>query len=305
MHKKTLLALLLSLLSTGCYSAASTIANAPTHTENLSQEKDVAYGAQPQQKLDIYQSLVDKKTAVAPVRTCAKSRQPASENGWFSRNGAQCTSSYMSTVSQKNAICSKGSRDCGQVLRPVIVFFYGGSWSTGDKNMYRFVAADLAKAGYLVVIPNYIKYPDAKFPAFMDDIALATAWTYKNIAAHGGDPERLYLMGHSAGAHVAALLISDTSYLKKYDATPQIIKAFVGLSGPYAFTPDTSKLKAIFAPPSNYPAMQVPTFITGNEPPMLLLYGGDDSAVALFNLTKLADAITAKGGIVETKVWWC
>jgi acetyl esterase/lipase len=169
--------------------------------------------------------------------------------------------------------------------------------------MYRFVAADLAKAGYLVVIPNYIKYPDAKFPAFMDDIALATAWTYKNIAAHGGDPERLYLMGHSAGAHVAALIISDTSYLKKHNTTPQIIKAFAGLSGPYAFTPDTSHLKAIFAPPSNYPAMQVPTFITGNEPPMLLLYGGDDSAVALFNLTKLADAINAKGGIVETKVY--
>jgi acetyl esterase/lipase len=256
MHKKTLIALLLPLLLSGCYSAASTIANAPTHTENLSQEKEVAYGAQPQQKLDIYQSLVDKKTA-APT----------------------------------------------PVKRPVVVFFHGGSWSTGDKNMYRFVAADLAKAGYLVVIPNYIKYPDAKFPAFMDDIALATAWKYKNIAAHGGDPERLYLMGHSAGAHVAALLISDTSYLKKHDTTPQIIKAFVGLSGPYAFTPDTSHLKAIFAPPSNYPAMQVPTFITGKEPPMLLLYGGDDSAVALFNLTKLADAINAKGGIVETKVY--
>jgi acetyl esterase/lipase len=238
------------LLLSGCIGLGTAIANAPTHLGGLHRQADIAYGREPQQKLDIYTS------------------------------GSQI----------------------GET-RPVIIFLYGGRWSSGNKEEYRFVAARLAKADYLVVIPDYIKYPQAKFPAFMDDGARSIAWVHQHIADYGGNPARLYLMGHSSGAHMGALLISDAHYLQKYGTSPKIISAFAGLAGPYDFTPESPDLKDMFGPPERYPQMQVPTFITGQEPPMLLLRGSEDDTVASYNTTRLADAIRAHNGIATTKTY--
>lgn len=183
---------------------------------------------------------------------------------------------------------------------PVVVFFYGGKWQEGSKEQFRFVANRFAKMGYLVVIPDYVKYPQKKFPAFVEDGAHAVAWTKHHIAEYGGDATRLFVMGHSAGAHIGALIASDARYLKAYGITPKDITAFAGLAGPYAFTPEEEDLKDMFGPPENYPNMQVPTFIKGDEPPMLLLWGEEDSVVGRMNIDRLLPAIKRQGGVVET-----
>lgn len=184
---------------------------------------------------------------------------------------------------------------------PVIIFFYGGGWSAGSKSMYPFIAEILTRAGYVVVIPDYVKYPQARFPEFMHDAAETVAWVQQHINQYGGDPNRIGLFGHSAGAHIATLLVSDARYLEKAEADSTAIYAVAGLAGPYAFTPEARKYKEIFGPPENYPNMQVPTFIQGDEPPMLLLHGTDDALVYMSNLEKLESAIEKAQGIVEVK----
>src|SRR4029077_9489300 len=96
--------------------------------------------------------------------------------------------------------------------RPVVVFWHGGRWREGDKSDYRFVGAALAECGYVAVVANYRHYPQVKMPGFMDDAARAALWAQANGREFGAAPGRLFLMGHSAGAHLAALLALDPRY---------------------------------------------------------------------------------------------
>ncbi|MEC8484521.1 MAG: alpha/beta hydrolase, partial [Pseudomonadota bacterium] len=167
---------------------------------------------------------------------------------------------------------------------PVLVFFYGGRWTDGSKEMYPFVAKTFLDLGYVVVIPDYRKYPDVKFPAFVEDGAQAVAWTLDNVAEYHGDSSRLFIMGHSAGAHIGALISADERYLAQLNHSTQNIKALAGLSGPYDFVPEEEDLKDMFGPPDQYPQMTVTNFIEGNEPPMLLLWGKEDELVGQRNI---------------------
>ena len=90
--------------------------------------------------------------------------------------------------------------------RPVVVFFYGGSWQNGKREDYRFAGAALAAEGFVAMVPDYRKYPEVRFPGFVEDGASAVAWARREAARFGGDPSKLWVMGHSAGAHIAALL---------------------------------------------------------------------------------------------------
>jgi len=184
-----------------------------------------------------------------------------------------------------------------------IVFFYGGSWKSGAKEDYKFLAGEMIQNGYLVVIADYRKYPDVKFPDFVKDSANAVAWVAKNAQKYGGQNDEIIVMGHSAGAHTATLLAADRTYLKNAGVDPKIIKATIGLSGPYSFTPKAEDLKEIFGPPEKYPLMRVPNYIDGNEPPMLLLHGKKDKIVGAFNLERLKKAIIDKEGQVQTKYY--
>jgi hypothetical protein len=154
---------------------------------------------------------------------------------------------------------------------PVIVFFHGGKWMNGKKQDYRFVADAFTKKGYIVIIPDYVKYPITKFPTWQEDGAKAVVWAYNNVKNYNGDKNNLFVMGHSAGAHMGALLIANNEYLLKEKASRSYIKAFVGIAGPYNFIPDDKDLEDMFAPKENYPNMQVSTYIDGKQPPMLLL----------------------------------
>ncbi len=185
---------------------------------------------------------------------------------------------------------------------PVIVFFHGGRWTFGDKSQYKFVGDRLSQLGYVVVLPNTRLYPDVKFPVFVEDAAKAVYWVHQNIGRYQGN-NKLFLSGHSSGAHIAALLISDPSYLQAYDLNPNIVTAFAGMAGPYDFEPKSKDLKDIFGPPENFPKMAVGNFIDGNEPPMLLLYSNEDETVHIRNLEKLESAIKSKGGEVSSIIY--
>ena len=186
----------------------------------------------------------------------------------------------------------------------VLVFFYGGRWTYGAKEDYRFVAATFVKEGFIVVIPDYRKYPQVRFPAFVEDGAKAVGWVIDHIAELHGNPARIHVVGHSAGAHIGALLAADPHYLADVGKDRSLtVHDFAGLAGPYAFTPDEPDLEDIFGPPQNYPNMQVTTFIDGTQPPMLLLYGNKDTAVKLANLERLEQRIKQRGGCVRSRIY--
>lgn len=186
---------------------------------------------------------------------------------------------------------------------PVVVFFYGGSWSSGKKEQYQFVADTLTRKGFVVVIPDYVKYPQAKYPAFVEDAALASRWLKDNVAQYGGNAQRMHLLGHSAGAHTAAMLLSDARFLQAQQLKPAMYNSFVGLAGPYDFVPKAEKYKKIFGPPENFPNMVATNFIDGTEPPMLLLHGLDDNIVLTTNLERFSKRINDSGGIAQTKLY--
>jgi len=174
---------------------------------------------------------------------------------------------------------------------PVIVFWYGGGWTGGDKDEYRFVGAALAGLGYLAVLPDYRVYPQVKFPVFLDDAAAAVAWVQAHAADYGGDPHRIVLMGHSAGAHMAAMLAINHQYLQRAGVDPRDIAALIGLSGPYELAPNTAVLNTIFAAPYSPRDWQVLPYVSAAAPPTLLIHGGGDQLVWVSNSEHLAGAL--------------
>jgi acetyl esterase/lipase len=187
--------------------------------------------------------------------------------------------------------------------KPVIVFWYGGSWDNGARQEYRFVGVALARLGYLTVLPDYRVYPQVRFPQFLDDGARAVAWVQQHAAEYGADPRRIILMGHSAGAHMAAMLALDRHYLVAAGADPERIVGLIGLAGPYGLTPNTPTLHAIFAAPYTPHDWQVLPYVTAQAPPTLLFHGRADKLVTASNTEALANALRAQGVQVETKIY--
>ncbi len=187
---------------------------------------------------------------------------------------------------------------------PVIIFFYGGSWQSGDRSDYRFAAASLARLGFMVVVPDYRLYAEVKFPAFLHDCATATAWVFKNISSHGGDDEMVFLMGHSAGAYNAAMLALNAAYLRAVEADPARISGWIGLAGPYDFLPFHNKqIASVFAEPEDEKLTQPVHYVRAGAPPALLLHGGKDKTVLPRNTAVLATRLRETGNAVETRIY--
>lgn len=187
---------------------------------------------------------------------------------------------------------------------PVVVFFYGGRWSRGERADYRFAAQALTELGVIAVVPDYRVYPEVTFPAFVHDGAAAVAWVHRGIRAYGGDPDRVFVMGHSSGAHIAAMLATDERFLAGHGLEPGWLSGFIGLAGPYDFLPlQSDTLRRIFAPPERFPASQPVRFVNGDEPPMLLIHGLDDGTVIPRNSRRLAAAVREAGGEVTTRFY--
>ncbi len=177
------------------------------------------------------------------------------------------------------------------VNRPVVIFWYGGSWIQGNKEEYRFVGTELAKLGFVAVLPDYRLYPQVTFPAFDEDGARAVAWVEAHVREFGGDPQRIVLMGHSAGGHTAAFLAYDHVFLERFGANPRGIVGLIGLSGTYVFVPDSDELRAAFPPPFTMSDWQPIRFVDSRAPPTLLLHGLADKEVLPQESVELHDAL--------------
>jgi acetyl esterase/lipase len=187
---------------------------------------------------------------------------------------------------------------------PVVVFFYGARWTSGDKEQYRFVAQGLTSRGIIAVIPNVRQYPQVRFPEFVEDAARAVRWTRDHIADYGGSPTRLYVMGHSSGAHIAAMLALDEEFLKGVGGSRAWLRGMIGLAGPYDFLPLTAPdLRDIFGPPDRFAFSQPVFYVDGQNPPLLLLHGENDDIVEVRNTNNLAAAVARAGGPVETVIY--
>ena len=202
--RRTVLAGLTALFLAGCERLGFLAANVPAVFGSYKRYANIAYGTEPQQRLDVY---VPERAAVEP--------------------------------------------------RAVVVFWHGGRWREGDKADYRFVGAALAEAGYVVLVANYRHYPQVKMPGYMHDAALAALFAAAHANEYGGAQERLYLMGHSAGAHLAALVTLDQSYFAATGQAAPRIAGVIGLSGPYDFLPLLEPDdQDMFGPPQRYPVSQ-------------------------------------------------
>lgn len=188
---------------------------------------------------------------------------------------------------------------------PIIVFFYGGRWESGRKEHYHFVGQALASKGMIAVVADYRLYPEVRFPTFMEDAAAAVAWVAANIERYGGDPSDLYVMGHSAGAHIATLLALDESYLAGAGAPAGAVRGVIGLAGPYDFLPlDQWGLTDIFDAEDVDPLTTQPlSYVDADAPPMLLVTGEEDDTVKPRNTRALAAALTEAGNRVETRFY--
>jgi acetyl esterase/lipase len=187
---------------------------------------------------------------------------------------------------------------------PVVVFFYGGSWERGKRRWYRYVGHALANHGVVVLIPDYRKFPDVHFPAFMHDAANAVAWAHEHAAEFGGDPKRLFVMGHSAGGQIAALLAADKRYLNAVGLKPRDLAGMIGLAGAYAFLPFVEDEPEIFGDTAQgrYDSQPI-NFIDGDEPPMLLLQGTDDDDVPPNNAESMTERAHAMSGVAQLKLY--
>ncbi|MBD8624275.1 alpha/beta hydrolase [Pseudomonas sp. CFBP 13727] len=188
---------------------------------------------------------------------------------------------------------------------PVVVFFYGGTWNSGERGDYRFVAQALAARGLLVVVADYRLYPQVRYPSFLEDGADAVAWTYRNIARYGGDVRRLFVMGHSSGGYNAAMLALDRHWLRDAGVPANALRGWIGLAGPYDFLPiENPEAKPVFFFPDSPPQSQPINQSLAGSPPALLIAATHDSTVdPVRNSEGLARRLRAAGVPVQERYY--
>lgn len=163
---------------------------------------------------------------------------------------------------------------------PVVVFFYGGSWNSGARGDYAFVGEALASRGIVAVLADYRLYPQVRYPLFLEDSARAVAWTRTHIHEFSGNPQRLYLMGHSSGAYNAAMLALDPGLLNAVGMSPEDLSGWIGLAGPYDFLPiENPQVRPVFFWPDSPPQSQPINHVRHGEPPALLIAATKDNLV--------------------------
>jgi acetyl esterase/lipase len=188
---------------------------------------------------------------------------------------------------------------------PVVVFFYGGSWQTGKRSDYLFVGEALATRGIISVIADYRLAPQVAYPDFLRDCAAAVAWTFSNIASYGGNSDKIFVAGHSAGGYNAAMMAFDPRWLAPFGLSPKRFAGFIGLAAPVNFLPVTDEdIKPIFQFP-NTPEDSMPiNHVTGHEPVTLLLAAQNDRFVyPERNTETLAAKMREAGDDVTVKIY--
>ncbi len=183
----------------------------------------------------------------------------------------------------------------GGEKRPVLVFFYGGNWDSGDRHEYAFVGRAFAGLGFVTVLPDYHRTHERPYPAFMEDAGAALAWVHAHIAEHGGDPARITVAGHSAGAYLAVMLTLDPRW-----GAADRIRAAIGVAGPYDFLPfDSPVTERTFSHAVDLPATQPVNFVRADAAPLLLITGDADTTVRPRHSKVLAARQREAGGAAE------
>lgn len=235
--------------------SALAIVNGITSSGGVGVSKDILYGDEPLQDLDIY---YPKPLAQAMEKQSA------------------ITKTY-----------------------PMVVFVYGGSWENGSKEEYAFVGQSLAQAGYVTAVINYRKAPEHVYPDYVEDTAKAIAWSYKNAASFHADPQRLAVVGHSAGAFNAVAAIANEDFLAPYGVKPKDIRAVVGIAGPYSYDFRKFDSATAFAPDATPDEVMPDRHIKGEQPPYLFLTAEKDKLVYDTNTINMTKALKARGVMVE------
>lgn len=186
---------------------------------------------------------------------------------------------------------------------PTVVFLHGGRWQYGSKREYRLLGSTLTRRGFVVVVPDYRLYPEVRFPAWVEDGAAAVRWTQDNIHAYGGDTSRIFVVGHSAGAHTAALLALDEQYLRDAGVPAGAVRGFVSMAGPVDTVWTDPDVRALMGPPEGWPTTYPASHIDGTEPPLLLLHGARDQTVHPQNSARLAARIRERGGCARSVIY--
>ena len=190
---------------------------------------------------------------------------------------------------------------------PVVVFFYGGDWTHGERQWYRFVGTTLAARGVITVIPDYRKYPRVGLDGFMQDAAHAVVWAHQHARELGGDPQSVFVMGHSSGGQIAGLLATDPSWLAADGMSLRDLAGFIGLAGVYDFVPirrkETGMLRVFGEQPAQQQRADPMTFVRANEPPMLLLQGTADHEVHAAGSVSLVHKAQAAHDDAELKLY--
>lgn len=185
----------------------------------------------------------------------------------------------------------------------VILFFYGGAWNKGSKDLYRFVGQAFASKGYITVVADYRIYPEVYFPSFVEDGAQALVWVHQHIDRYGGNPNRVFLAGHSAGAHIAAMLTLNSQYIKAAGGKRSWIAGMIGLAGPYDFLPLTDpEVRVVFSKTPEIEGQPI-HFVKPGMPPILLLTGDEDEDVEPKNTRNLAATLRQFGNPVSEKIY--
>jgi acetyl esterase/lipase len=163
---------------------------------------------------------------------------------------------------------------------PVVVFFYGGSWNRGERADYRFVGSALASRGILALVADYRLYPEVRYPDFLVDSARALAFGLENAARLGGNPKRVFVMGHSAGAYNAAMLALDARWLRATGHSPDELAGLIGLAGAYDFLPMTNPdAQPVFFHPDYPPGTQPLEHAGAKAPPSFLAAARRDDLI--------------------------
>ncbi|MBC7470220.1 MAG: alpha/beta hydrolase [Ramlibacter sp.] len=166
-------------------------------------------------------------------------------------------------------------------VRPMVVFFYGGSWSKGERADYRFVGEALASAGAIVVVTDYRLSPGVRYPEFVQDSAAAVKWAFDHASELGGSPDNVVVMGHSAGGYNAAMVALDRRWLDAAGlARERRLAGWIGLAGPYDFLPiENRETQVAFRWPDTSADSQPIRHVTANAPRTLLLAAAKDDLV--------------------------
>jgi len=155
---------------------------------------------------------------------------------------------------------------------PVLFFIHGGAWKSGDRALYPSLGNRYARAGFVTVVPSYRLAPKHPHPAQIEDVAAAFAWTVRHVADFGGDTNRIYVAGHSAGGHLAALLTLDDHYLAAFQLSPRLIHGVLALSGVYNLTRGESQ-DSVFGTDPKFRREASPLFhVKAGAPPFLVTY---------------------------------